>query len=78
MPRTIFAFPLSRFGRFPHRAGLYRYPHTPLSTMNRIISLLLIIVALAASSVQGFAPSSLGGISGGEFFLVYVVVPKMR
>ena len=54
------------------------YPHTPLSTMNRIISLLLIIVALAASSVQGFAPSSLGGISGGEFFLVYVVVPKMR
>lgn len=38
----------------------------PLSTMNRIISLLLIVVALAASSVQGFAPSSLGGVSGGE------------
>ena len=65
MPRTIYSFILADF--LAH--GLHRYlNHTPLSTMNRIISLLLIIVALAASSVQGFAPSSLGGISGGEFF----------
>jgi len=33
--------------------------------MNRFISSLLILVALVASS-EGFAPSSLGGISGGE------------
>eukprot|EP00571_Detonula_confervacea_P015705 CAMPEP_0172297350 /NCGR_PEP_ID=MMETSP1058-20130122/407_1 /TAXON_ID=83371 /ORGANISM="Detonula confervacea, Strain CCMP 353" /LENGTH=130 /DNA_ID=CAMNT_0013006493 /DNA_START=47 /DNA_END=439 /DNA_ORIENTATION=- len=38
--------------------------------MNRLISLLLIVVALAASSVQGFAPSSLGGVSGGSNFVV--------
>ncbi|KAL9179879.1 hypothetical protein ACHAXT_007849 [Thalassiosira profunda] len=38
--------------------------------MNRILSLLLIAVALAASSVQGFAPSSLGGVSGGSNFVV--------
>ncbi|KAL7541640.1 hypothetical protein ACHAXR_011075 [Thalassiosira sp. AJA248-18] len=38
--------------------------------MNRFISLLLIVVALAASSVQGFAPSSLGGVSGGSNFVV--------
>ena len=36
------------------------------TTMNRVISLLLIVVALASSLVQGFAPSSLGGVSGGE------------
>ena len=35
------------------------------NTMNRFISSLLILVALVASS-EGFAPSSLGGISGGE------------
>mmetsp|Transcript_4976 Transcript_4976/g.12499 ORF Transcript_4976/g.12499 Transcript_4976/m.12499 type:complete len:132 (-) Transcript_4976:384-779(-) len=38
--------------------------------MNRFVSLLLIVVALAASSVQGFAPSSLGGVSGGSNFVV--------
>ncbi|KAL3773365.1 hypothetical protein ACHAW5_006455 [Stephanodiscus triporus] len=38
--------------------------------MNRFISLLLIVVALASSSVQGFAPSSLGGISGGSNFVI--------
>mmetsp|Transcript_16800 Transcript_16800/g.36434 ORF Transcript_16800/g.36434 Transcript_16800/m.36434 type:complete len:132 (-) Transcript_16800:270-665(-) len=38
--------------------------------MNRLVSLLLIVVALAASSVQGFAPSSLGGVSGGSNFVV--------
>jgi hypothetical protein len=35
--------------------------------MNRFVSLCLIFIALVASSVQGFAPSSLGGISGGEY-----------
>ncbi len=34
--------------------------------MNRFVSLCLILVALVASSVQGFAPSNLGGVSGGE------------
>lgn len=34
--------------------------------MNRFVSLCLILVALVASSVQGFAPSNLGGISGGK------------
>ncbi|KAK1747730.1 putative PGR5-like protein [Skeletonema marinoi] len=38
--------------------------------MNRFVSLCLIVVALVASSVQGFAPSSLGGISGGSNFVV--------
>jgi hypothetical protein len=55
--------------------------------MNRFISLLLIVVALASSSVQGFAPSSLGGVSGGEFpvtgglpapFAVYGIVLDCR
>lgn len=38
--------------------------------MNRLVSFLFIAVALAASSVQGFAPSSLGGVSGGSNFVV--------
>mmetsp|Transcript_9443 Transcript_9443/g.13944 ORF Transcript_9443/g.13944 Transcript_9443/m.13944 type:complete len:131 (-) Transcript_9443:189-581(-) len=38
--------------------------------MNRFVSLCLIVVAIVASSVQGFAPSSLGGISGGSNFVV--------
>mmetsp|Transcript_25379 Transcript_25379/g.36221 ORF Transcript_25379/g.36221 Transcript_25379/m.36221 type:complete len:132 (+) Transcript_25379:104-499(+) len=38
--------------------------------MNRLVSLCLIVVALVASSVQGFAPSSLGGVSGGSNFVV--------
>ncbi|KAL7458088.1 hypothetical protein ACHAWC_009585 [Mediolabrus comicus] len=38
--------------------------------MNRFVSLCLIFVALVASSVQGFAPSSLGGVSGGSNFVV--------
>mmetsp|Transcript_23292 Transcript_23292/g.34787 ORF Transcript_23292/g.34787 Transcript_23292/m.34787 type:complete len:131 (+) Transcript_23292:98-490(+) len=38
--------------------------------MNRFVSLCLIVVALVASSVQGFAPSSLGGISGGSNFVL--------
>mmetsp|Transcript_268 Transcript_268/g.495 ORF Transcript_268/g.495 Transcript_268/m.495 type:complete len:132 (+) Transcript_268:200-595(+) len=38
--------------------------------MNRFVSLLLIVVALAASSVQGFASSSLGGATGGSNFVV--------
>ena len=43
----------------------------PQSTMNRFVSLCLIVVALVASSVQGFAPSSLGGVSGGECCVIY-------
>ena len=38
--------------------------------MARLVSLVLLVVALVASSVQGFAPSSLGGISGGSNFVV--------
>lgn len=38
--------------------------------MNRVVSLLLIVVALVASSVQGFAPSHLSGVSGGSNFVV--------
>ncbi|EED92994.1 predicted protein [Thalassiosira pseudonana CCMP1335] len=38
--------------------------------MNRFVSLVLVVVALAASSVQGFAPTSLGGVSGGSNFVV--------
>ena len=38
--------------------------------MNRFVSLLFLVVALAASSVQGFAPSSLGGVSGGSNFII--------
>mmetsp|Transcript_43845 Transcript_43845/g.92205 ORF Transcript_43845/g.92205 Transcript_43845/m.92205 type:complete len:131 (+) Transcript_43845:102-494(+) len=38
--------------------------------MNRLVSVLLIVVALVASSVQGFAPSHLGGVSGGSNFVV--------
>ena len=44
--------------------------------MNRIISLLLIVVALASSSVQGFAPSSLSGVSGGELFVACMVAGR--
>mmetsp|Transcript_30558 Transcript_30558/g.64405 ORF Transcript_30558/g.64405 Transcript_30558/m.64405 type:complete len:130 (+) Transcript_30558:103-492(+) len=38
--------------------------------MNRIVSLVLLVLALAASSVQGFAASSLGGVTGGSNFVV--------
>ncbi|KAL7477535.1 hypothetical protein ACHAW6_003341 [Cyclotella cf. meneghiniana] len=37
--------------------------------MARYVSLLLLIVAIVASSVQGFSPS-LGGVSGGSNFVV--------
>ena len=47
--------------------ALFSYTLSRL-TMNRFVSLCLIVVALVASSVQGFAPSSLGGISGGELY----------
>ena len=46
-------------------------------TMNRFVSLCLIVVALVASSVQGFAPSSLGGISGGELSTASCAPPSM-
>ncbi|KAL7473947.1 hypothetical protein ACHAXS_014314 [Conticribra weissflogii] len=38
--------------------------------MNRIVSLVLLVVALAASSVQGFTATSLGGVTGGSNFVV--------
>mmetsp|Transcript_29537 Transcript_29537/g.60478 ORF Transcript_29537/g.60478 Transcript_29537/m.60478 type:complete len:130 (-) Transcript_29537:423-812(-) len=38
--------------------------------MNRIVSLVLLVLALAASSVQSFAASSLGGVTGGSNFVV--------
>lgn len=41
--------------------------------MARYVSLLLLIVAIVASSVQGFSPS-LGGVSGGGFWVVYLTL----
>ena len=38
--------------------------------MNRLLSLVLLVVALAASSVEGFA--AIGGVNGGEYFALFV------
>lgn len=52
-------------------SSLFIYCTLSRLTMNRFVSLCLIVVALVASSVQGFAPSSLGGISGGELHKLF-------
>lgn len=38
--------------------------------MHRLLPFLLVLIAAATSSVQGFASSSLGGVSGGSNFVV--------
>ncbi len=50
-----------------------------LRAMNRVISMLVLIVAaLASSSVQGFVPSSLGGVSGGGFAATAASLPDSQ